>query len=196
MAGTAGTATTKSAVILNFDEITCEIVTVVKRGRRFDLRDDVPMEVLVGAFGMADLGARLKEARDEAMQAADGNGGDLSEASQSLRASFAEIAEETVPLCTDIFKHSYPDVSEDEIADLFSFEERMQLIRLFFTRRLSMLNAQPDGISDDMAEVLKAAQAAQQEQAEPVPNRAMRRATRGTTASRPSRLATTPRLPR
>lgn len=151
------TATPKAAQVINFDEIRCEYVDVTKRGHTWHLRDDIPMEIMVRGFALRGIGERLQAL------------GDANE--EEMAATFDDADEETVPVCADIFRHSYPDMTDDEIAATFSLEERMQLIQVFFQRRSAALQAQPVATSSATAAVAAAT---------PV-NRMQRRATRQTT---------------
>lgn len=163
-----------SGTVINFDEVRHTVVKVIKRGVTYELRDDIPMEVIVRGFALKSVGERLQAA---------GGGGEAAQA--EVEAAFDEAAEETIPVVGDIFRWSYPDFTDDEVATLFSMEERMQLIQVFFQRRLEQLQVQPDATSTDM-EALAAALPAQA-QAQTAPNRAARRALPS------SRRATTPR---
>lgn len=167
-------ATSSSGTVINFDEVRHTVVKVIKRGVTYELRDDIPMEVMVRGFALKSVGER--------MQAAGSSGGE--DAQAEVAAAFDEASEETIPVVGDLFRWSYPDFTDDEVATFFSMEERMQLIQVFFQRRLAQLQVQPDATSTDMASVEALAAALP---AQAGPNRATRRALPS------SRRATTPR---
>lgn len=120
------------AEILNLDALTCEVVTVQKGGRRYELRDDIPTDVMVRVFGLAAHEAALKDAvgLEEGL------------------ARFEELRREVLKVFTGIVRHSLPDETAEGLADAFSYDEQMRVVQLFFARRSSASRQRAHDSSD------------------------------------------------
>ena len=137
---TTGSAGKKAAEVINFRDFAHEYVDVLARSdQQYHLRDDIPVEVMVAGFELqeiiADLGRLGKVDKDES------------------RGIIGHANERTTVILADIFRHTYPDVSDEEMATEFSLEERLHLIQLFFTRRSAQWRERAGAINDASAAV-------------------------------------------
>lgn len=113
---------------LNFDAVVVDTIDITKGGQTFSLRDDVPMTTLVRVFGLIEHQAAMKgRSKITPEQAEDWA---------------AELEQRTLEICGAIFRHTDPEMTDEEIARLFSWEEQSQLVMLFFTTRYSALEKQ------------------------------------------------------
>lgn len=106
---------------LNFDAIIVETIDVTKGGRTYKLRDDVPMTTLVRVFALLELQQSMR-------------GREVVKAAEAA-AWLDEQQALTLEICGAIFRHSLPELTDDELRTLFTFEEQLQLVMLFFTSR-------------------------------------------------------------
>lgn len=120
------------AKALNFDAIIPETIDVTKGGQTYHLRDDVPMTTLVRVFGLMELQASV---RGKEVTAAD------------AERWLGELQAKTLQICGGIFRHSLSAMTDDELSGLFSFEEQLQLVMLFFTTRSLQSRMQESGLS-------------------------------------------------
>lgn len=126
----------KQRRVLNFDAIVVETIDVTKHGKTYSLRDDVPMTVMVRAFALQEQQLALREIEAPTVE--------------QVEEWMAETAAQTLELCGAIFRHSLPEITDDEIVARFTLEEQTQLVMLFFSIRsaqLSRLANAPSGSS-------------------------------------------------
>lgn len=130
--------------VLNFDTLHGEVVTIAKtppgerEPREFHLYDDIPAEVMLGAFGMQPLAQRMQDAV-------------RSQDSDAFDEAWQTYQEAIAALCGEIFRHTYPAMDDDEIAQLFTHSERERIVQLFFGRRSAQLREQLPDTTPDMA---------------------------------------------
>lgn len=124
-----------SKQIINFDALDYTPVEITKRGRTWTLRDDVPMRVIAKCFTLQNLQSSLQT------RFAAHSSDDPQSMQAAVEEALEEIAQATIPLCGDIFRHTLPETSDDDVAAWFSDEERMRIINIFFTHRSSSLTA-------------------------------------------------------
>lgn len=161
--------------VLNFDTLTYDTVEITKRGRTWALRDDVPTKTLMRAFSLLAIQERLQRAIAEAQ---DEHPDDTEAALASVQARFEELERQAATLVGDIFRHSEPKITDATLLETFSFEELLNIVRLFFTIRSQALNQQPDASSASSAAATAASSpTATTSQKATNPNRATRRAT-------------------
>lgn len=122
---------------INFDTLDYTPVTITKRGRTWELRDDVPMRVMAQCFKVLNFWP------DFSQRMAGVDESDEAEAKAAIDDAFDELAAMTVPLVGAIFRHTLPETTDAEIAEWFSDEERVHIIRDFFTLRSQSLTPQP-----------------------------------------------------
>ncbi len=133
--------------VVNLDEVLVERTEIRKTvpgeqvPRVWHLRDDIPAEVMLRVFRLMksarDSGAAAKSAVDE-LSAKDGSAieDEMVDAITAMEERLKEHVQETLEITLDIWRHSYPATTEDELRDWFTHEERERLVQLFFSRRL------------------------------------------------------------
>lgn len=117
---------------LNFDAIIPETIDVTKGGHTYALRDDVPMTTLVRVFGLMELQASVRGQNVTSVDA---------------EHWLLELQAKTLQICGGIFRHTLPEMTDDELAARFSFEEQLQLVMLFFTSRSLQSRLQESGLN-------------------------------------------------
>lgn len=130
--------------ILNFDALTYDTVEISKRGQTWTLRDDVPTKTLLRAFGLMSVQERLQRAAQEAQAA---HPDDLDAATAALQASYAALEQQAASHVGDIFRHTDPTTTDEQLLAVFSFEDLMGITQLFFTLRSKGLNPPHDATS-------------------------------------------------
>lgn len=105
------------AQALNFDIVTIGTVDVTKNGRTYQLRDDVPTEVLLRRFKIIDM-----------LQAV----GDAPTYEQMVDVIARQEAE-VLDITTAIFQHTYTDLTQDDVAKLLTPRERQKVCATFFS---------------------------------------------------------------
>ena len=111
--------------VLNFDTLSVDYVDIEVGGKLlWHLRDDVPTSILIRAFAVVDLERRYQEA------AAANNADQLADV-------YAEYEQALCHHCAEIIRHSYPDVSDAEVAGALLPRAQMEILKVFFTLRLS-----------------------------------------------------------
>lgn len=143
---------------LNFDAVVVETIDVTKHGKTYSLRDDIPMPVLVRVFELLDLQQSLRKREGTT--------------SEDVAQWIYDLEELTLSICSDIFRHSLPEMTDEELAATFAFEEQMQLVMLFFTTRSQQL--QPPRPAPTASSTETASQIETETEAV-APNRATRR---------------------
>lgn len=136
-------ATKSGHTVINLDEVLCNYTDVSKTvldaasgervPRTWSLRDDVPVEVMLRVFDLMEL-AQEQQSRERPN--ADAAPEELLAAMRTERAAFRQLIDLTVDTLLDIWRHSYPEMTAEQLRAYFNHEERMGLVRLFFTRRL------------------------------------------------------------
>lgn len=94
----------------------------------YRLRDDV--ETTIGLFVL-----RLQALEQELPTAETAATMSIAEQRRRLDTYRAEV----LAVCTEIFRHSYPAISDEEVADALPHAARLELVRLFFTSLLQKL---------------------------------------------------------
>jgi hypothetical protein len=121
---------------INFDSIVPETIDITKAGRTWKLRDDVPMVILLRTFGLQALNEQI-QTQLAAFNPALSN---ATEAQQLLDRVFGELTAATLAIFGDIVRHTYPEHTNEELAEAFTFEEQSQVVTVFFTHRLGSSN--------------------------------------------------------
>lgn len=152
--------------LVDFDAVFPNTISIKRNGLQLDLRDDVPLEEVVRVFPMLE--------RQDALRG--------QENASEFLAAFEDVRRMALERCTAFIQHSYPNMTEDEVADWLTFEQQLQVVMLFFQARSSLSSA-PLSAPDD----------ASRQQA-PQANRATRRMVDSETASRQRALPRPPRL--
>lgn len=129
---------------LNFDTLTHDTVEISKRGRTWLLRDDVPAKTMMRAFGLFSTQERIETAI-KAAQAAHPD--DMDAAMAEFQASYDALEQQAAAHVGAIFRHTDPDITDEELRAVFSFEEMMQLVQLFFTLRSHRSSLPPGATS-------------------------------------------------
>ena len=113
--------------ILNFDTVACDYIDIVKNGKTYHLRDDVPVEVI------APIVATI--ARMEAWQAfqTDASRVDAAQITEAV-AAIEEISAELAHRCGEIFRHTLPEITDEHITKTFPFDERLGIVQIFFSQ--------------------------------------------------------------
>lgn len=109
--------------ILNFDKVVTEIVTVaINGGPTWELRDDVPAGTMAMAFRVFDLEREMVElAQAEAPITIEDERRLLDE---------NEVA--TLDAVTAIVRHSYPEVTREQVAEALTPAQRGAVLQVFF----------------------------------------------------------------
>lgn len=124
------------ADFLNFDDLEVERIGIQKRGRRWDLRADVPARLMLRVMRQAaEVQALLTIPPDAPLTTA---------MVDEVEAAFTASEVATLHLLGDIFRHTAPETTDDELADLFALEEQQQIIQLFMQRRLTSSGVPPN----------------------------------------------------
>lgn len=123
---------------LDFNTITYDTITIISQDgeRRWVLRDDVPMAILVRVFGLQALGERIAERA----KALDPQRATAAEAQAIMESVLAESAAEALSVLGAIFRHTDPTVTDEELAAAFTYEQQGAIINLFFSHRLGSLS--------------------------------------------------------
>lgn len=119
---------------INFDAIVPRPIKITKGGTTYELRDDVPMALMLRTFEIQALGEQV-QAQLQAFNPATTT---ASEASKLLSRVFGEVTQATLALFGDLWRHTetYREMTNEALADLFSYEEQGQIINAFFMARL------------------------------------------------------------
>lgn len=153
------------ALVINCEPLLARLIEMTGRdGVVYRLRDDVPTDRLLWAFGLLDIAQAVKNAQtwEEREQALD------------------DRDRERLNVVATIVRHSYPTMTRAVVARVFTVEQMEELLGYFFTTRLLPLleqriasvtqaQEQAQGQAEQIPEVPPA-----KEQAKP--NRAVRRA--------------------
>jgi hypothetical protein len=109
--------------VLHFDTLTVSEVEIRIGGElRWTLRDDVPTATLLRAFEVIELEERLTATQGQgAAAAAD---------------AYAAYEAAVTTHCGAIIRHTYPDVTDDEVARTLSMGARLSVLKAFFSIRL------------------------------------------------------------
>lgn len=145
---------------INFDAVLPETIEVTRGGRTLHLRDDVPMEDTVRVLTLMELqdeqqSLRTREGFNAAM----------------VQDWYARMSATALDLATAFVRHSYPEMTRDEVANWLDFEQQVQLVMLFFRLRSRRFSAPPSALTGDLD-----ASANSAEDAPSPANRATRRA--------------------
>lgn len=122
--------------VLNLDALATSTITIEKTVEgalwRWELRDNVSSGVMLWGMALSDLVERLAEAAK-------------SDDAAAIRAVQGELESRTLYLATEIFRNTYPEMSDAEVARLFTHDERMAIAQRFIGHRSSESSAQPNG---------------------------------------------------
>ena len=115
------------AELANFHTIKRSIVTVTddNDGTTWELADDVPMAIIAQFLAIQNQVSNWQTSTE----------------SQDIIDGLAESERAINEVCVAIFQHTYPDFTENDLVQHFSYEDRMLLGKLFFLRRSSRLSA-------------------------------------------------------
>lgn len=113
---------------INFDDVAVVTHRFTKDGHAWDLRDDLDsllmMEIYNTIFQAADIHGTV--------------GAQLATQPEQLRQVIGQtrqIAEEMRGFCLRIFQHSYPALTADQLNAAFGYDEQVQIVQYFFSRR-------------------------------------------------------------
>lgn len=155
------------AGVLDLDAIVVETTEIAKtvRGKRqtWQLRDDIPAEIMLACFRLmahAEIEGNAISALQS--QAQDGDPAAIEAAMAEVQAKLQAQENEVTHICGEIWRHTYPETSDEDIRAWLRADERTRIVQLFFTRRL----AESSTLSADTT-------------ATPTPNRQQRRANSG-----------------
>jgi hypothetical protein len=126
--------------IINFDAVAVDTIEIVNGGTRYLLRDDVSMEIIAPVVAIL---SRLETWQDFA---ADGDQVDTARINEAV-AAFDDISAMVTHRVGEIFRHSLPEVTDEEIGKVFTFDERLELVKLFFGQVGKRYNPQPNSAS-------------------------------------------------
>lgn len=172
--------------VINFDVVTCDTVevrkTVAGETRVWKLRDDVSAETMIRFFELARAEQTAEAAAD---QAADGEGGPTRGPARGVAEAFRAADRVYVAVLVEIFRHTYPETTEAELRAAFSYEERKQLVDLFFSLAGFASSGPSSGAPNSTPmPATSIPPSTDPTVAEPAtPNRATRRAKKGKTSS-------------
>jgi hypothetical protein len=126
--------------ILNFEKVIVETVTVaVNGGPTWELRDDVPAGTLAMAFRVFDL-ERQMASRPEGVEPL---------TLDDERRILDEGEAATLDAVTAIVRHSYPEVTREDVAEALAPSARGRVLQVFFPLLLRRFGRQseisPDG---------------------------------------------------
>jgi hypothetical protein len=113
--------------VLNFDTVTVGTVDVTKGGQTYKLRDDVATEVLLRRFKIIEM---LKTVGDTPTY-------------EQMVDVIARQEAEVLDICTAIFHHTYPDMTQADVATLLTARERQQVCAAFFSLPFSSSDEPP-----------------------------------------------------
>ena len=129
------------AGMLDLDAIVVETTEIAKtidgKRRVWALRDDIPPEIMLQCFrlmGHAELQSGAVSELRATMDTDDP--ASVVSAVETLEQTMLAQAEEVTHICGNIFRHSYPETTDDEMRRWFRDDERIRIVQLFFTRRL------------------------------------------------------------
>lgn len=100
-------------------------------GRTWYLRPEVPAELMVAYNLKPALERRIAAALAAAMAMND------LEQRELARAAFAAEKSETLDLASQLFQHTYPETTPDDVARQFSYEEQVGILEFFMALRSS-----------------------------------------------------------
>ncbi len=122
--------------ILNFDAVQVETITITKNSHTYQLRDDVPAEIMIRRFLLTpDRYGLAPSGTTEALDA---------EAVDDTLDGVERMKADTTALLGTIFRWTLPDTTDADLAALFSLSEMFQIIALF-TTRLGTASSPPQG---------------------------------------------------
>jgi hypothetical protein len=116
--------------ILNIDALVVDTVTLNLKlpdgtVKAFHLKDDIPVTTGLLAFQLMQKQAAIKEA-------------DTGKNSFELQGQLLQmLSDDLAHIVGEIFRHSYPEMSDAEIATLISPANQMAILQIFFTRLTS-----------------------------------------------------------
>ena len=128
-----GASTTPALRGLNFNEVLRrEPITITKGEETFDLRDDVSTEVIVRVAMAGVLDQRWKEVADRL----DTEHASPADIRRAMTEVLGEVQAEWREICTAIFRHTYPNWTEEDTQGRFTMDQQRSIAELFFTLRM------------------------------------------------------------
>lgn len=131
--------------LLDFDSAEAlegDVVTVRRGGQEWRLRDDVRASLMIQMLRLSKIEQALNQALYKDMDP------DAAEGFQQ------ELETRTLRMVAACFQHSYPAMTEDEVARLFPLHvERERILMAFFTDRGSGSSAPANGAPPTSAEL-------------------------------------------
>jgi hypothetical protein len=116
------------AVLLDLDAVTCDYIDIRKNGAIvWHLRDDPPTEQVL------DI---LRLAPDNFFADIDQND------TQTMLAAKNRYVVETLDVCLALFRHTYPDVTREEIQAVLDLTQQQQVLAAFFNQAGARLQMQ------------------------------------------------------
>lgn len=110
--------------IINVEPLAIQTIEVRSGDRLiWTLRDDVPAHVLIRAFEVV----QLENAYQEAMKSNDAN---------QMADAFKAYEDAIRHHCGEIVRHSYPEVSDEEVGSVVPTRAQNEILRAFFSIRL------------------------------------------------------------
>jgi hypothetical protein len=122
--------------IINLDALVVDTITVnIKMPdgsmQTFDLKDDIPLAIALETMQAMQQAAELNTAGTDKVETVT--------AIQTLDGSISHILGE-------IFRHTYPETTDEQISGLLAFNQRLELLKLFFTVLTSRFKVQPSAM--------------------------------------------------
>lgn len=157
--------------IVNFDAIVVNTIQVkinLPDGggtKTYDLKDNFDLDIGLQAMQVMQQAADVSKSEDKTAQVA----------------AILEINSAVTHVLGEIFRHSYPGVTDAEIASELAFNSRLELLKLFFTPIMSQFRSlQPATDSSTSPTVDQAAAETQQgESSRPAEIRSRSRSSKG-----------------
>lgn len=123
--------------LVDFDAVLPQSIEIRRGGRTLALRDDVPMREVVRVFRLVEH--QRAQPRDDATS------------SDALEAWYDELERMTRERCLAFVRHSYPEMTAEELDNWLGFDQQMQLVMLFFQIRSQRFSPPASAPTSDSA---------------------------------------------
>lgn len=130
--------------VINLDALVVETVTVNLKmpdgsTKTYDLKDDVPVEVGMLAFKLMQ--------KEQDIQASEASGSTSKFDAQAQRLEM--MADDVTHILGEIWRHTYPETTDAELAALIPPAQGMAIMQVFFTSLTARFNA-PGSATDSV----------------------------------------------
>lgn len=179
--------------ILDFDAVVVERVTIRKTvpgmvvPRQWDLRDDIPPEIMLRTFRLMahsqDAAKAVGRIRDEANQEDETA---IVEATAEIERILRAQEDEALTIALAIFQHSYPETTPEDLRAWFTRKEREEIVKLFFFRQFSASSPLSNSTTPEPSQETMETMVAETAETGANPNRATRRHSRHSGGAIPS----------